>query len=549
MEDYSEVRLEKLNKIKELGVDAYPYHFDKTDNFKDIIAEHKDVSKDDLEKSERVVKIAGRITAIRKMGKSGFIHLFDGEEKLQIYVRKDMVDETSFLIYKQLDIADIIGVAGKLFRTKSEELTILVSELTFLSKSFHPLPEKWNGLKDKELRYRRRYLDLITNTDTRKIFNLRSLIIQKIRMFFYDLGYLEVETPMMQSIPGGASAKPFITRHNALSIDLFLRIAPELYLKRLLVGGMEKVFEINRNFRNEGISLKHNPEFTMLEFYQLYKDFSYYIKLTEDMVAMLNKEFLEDGHINFMDQKINMQPPFKQAKFMDLISEYSGVPVEDLWDEVKLKEFILSNIHGEELPPTYGKMLELMFDHYVEATLQEPTFVTYYPKIISPLSKVSREDARETERFEFFVAGMEIANGFSELNDPIDQRERFESQVKDREKGDDEAQLVDNDFLTALEHGMAPAAGEGVGIDRLVMLYSGTNSIKEVILFPLLRPEVEAPADEEGETDKKAKKAKKKKKQGPRSQDEGAPSHKENAPSQGEVEPKPEGDNPPEAGK
>lgn len=491
MEDLNAVRLEKLKKIEEMGIEPYPYEFKKTDEFKDILTKYNDTPKEELEKEEHIFKIAGRILAVRKMGKSGFLHLFDGEVKLQIYIRKDMVDENAFALYKLLDIGDIIGVGGKIFRTHSNELTILVSELTFLTKSLHPLPEKWHGLQDKELRYRQRYLDLIVNTDTRKIFNLRSGIIQEIRMFFYQLGYLEVETPMMQPLAGGASAKPFITRHNALGIDLYLRIAPELYLKRLLVGGMEKVFEINRNFRNEGISQKHNPEFTMLEFYQLYRDFNYYMQLTEDMMDRLNNAFLEDGHIEYQGKKISLKPPYKREKFMDLICKGSGISIDDLWDEAKLKTFIEENIPGEDMPPTYGKMLELMFDHYVEKSLQEPTFVTYYPKAISPLTKKSRQDPRETERFELFVAGMEIANGFSELNDPIDQRDRFEAQVKDREKGDDEAQVIDNDFIAALEHGMAPAAGEGIGIDRLIMLYSGIDSIKEVILFPLLRPKVD----------------------------------------------------------
>lgn len=499
MEDLTDVRLDKLKRLEELGIEPYPYEFKKTDEFKDISTKYKDTPNEELEKEEHIFKIAGRITAIRKMGKSGFLHLFDGEEKFQVYIRKDMIEEKAFDVYKLLDIGDIIGVSGKIFRTHSNELTINVSELTFLTKSLHPLPEKWHGLQDKELRYRQRYLDLIVNPDTRKIFNLRSRIIQEIRMFFYRLNYLEVETPMMHPIPGGASAKPFITRHNALGIDLYLRIAPELYLKRLLVGGMEKVFEINRNFRNEGISQKHNPEFTMLEFYQLYKDFNYYMELTENMMEVLNKAFLEDDHILYQDKKISMKPPFKRAKYMDLICENSGISADDLRDEEKLKSFIEKNIPGEDMPPTYGKMLELMFDHYVEKTLQEPTFVTYYPKAISPLSKKSRLDPRETERFELYIAGMEIANGFSELNDPIDQRGRFESQVKDREKGDDEAQTIDNEFLTALEHGMAPAAGEGIGIDRLVMLYSGTDSIKEVILFPSLRPKVEQTAG--GETE------------------------------------------------
>lgn len=488
LDEQSNVRLEKLKKLEELGIEVYPYSFEKSHDFKELINQFKDSSNQELEAAGIVVKIGGRVIAVRKMGKSAFLHLFDGEAKLQIYIRKDIVSEKDFQVFKLLDIGDIIGAEGKLFRTKTNELTVLVSQVTFLSKSLHPLPEKWHGLQDKELRYRQRYVDLIVNENTRKIFNLRSLVIQQIRMFFYERGYLEVETPMMHPIPGGASAKPFITRHNALSIDLYLRIAPELYLKRLMVGGMEKVFEVNRNFRNEGISQKHNPEFTMLEFYELYKDFNDYMKLTEDLIETLNKKLLEDDYIEYEGKKIYMKPPYKRVKYMDLLCEKAGIPLEDLWDEKKLKAFIEDHIPEEDMPPTYGKMLELMFDHYVEPSLQEPTFVTYYPKVISPLSKRSRLDERETERFELYVAGMEVANGFSELNDPIDQRNRFESQVKDREKGDDEAQVIDEDFLTALEYGMGPAAGEGVGIDRLIMLYSGTNSIKEVILFPLLRP-------------------------------------------------------------
>ncbi len=491
MDDLSKVRLEKLEKLEELGVTTYPYEFNKTHEFKEVIEKYKEHTNEELEKIEQKFIIAGRIIALRKMGKTSFLHLFDGEEKLQIYIRQDMISEKDYAVYKLLDIGDIIGVSGKLFRTHSNELTLLVNELTFLTKSIHPLPEKWHGLQDKEMRYRQRYLDLIVNPDTRNVFNLRSRIIQQIRLFFYEHGYLEVETPMMQPIPGGASARPFVTRHNALGIELYLRIAPELYLKRLLVGGMEKVFEINRNFRNEGISMKHNPEFTMLEFYQLYKDFNYYMELTENLIALLNKEFLTGDQIVFQGQAVTLKPPFPRKKYMDLICEKAGIPLEDLWQEEKLKLFIEKNIPAEEIPPTYGKMLELVFDHYVESSLQEPVFVTYFPKAISPLSKKSRLDPRETERFELYIAGMEVANGFSELNDPLDQRGRFEAQVKDREKGDDEAQLIDNDFLTALEYGMAPAAGEGIGIDRLIMLYSGVDSIKEVILFPLLRPKTE----------------------------------------------------------
>ncbi len=488
MEDHTKIRLEKIEKISELGIECYPYEFDVRDNLSDIKKSYADLTREDLEEKKIEVKTAGRIISIRKMGKSAFIHIFDGEEKLQIYIRKDKVDEKVFALFKLLDIADIIGVSGTLFKTQSAELTILISDLTFLSKSLHPLPEKWHGLQDKELRFRQRYLDLIVNESSRKIVKIRSEIIQNIRMFFYEKNYVEVETPMMHSLPGGAAAKPFVTHHNSLNIDLFLRIAPELYLKRLLVGGMSKVFEINRNFRNEGISMMHNPEFTMLEFYELYKDFNYYMSLTEELITMLNEKILGCNEIEFQDKKISMSAPFKRAKYMELISEKSGVPVEDLWDEKKLLKFIEGKFNEDDIPPTFGKMLDLMFDHYVEKHLVEPTFVTYYPKAISPLSKESRLDKRETERFELFIAGMEIANGFSELNDPVEQRRRFESQVKDREKGDDEAQVVDNDFLRALEHGMAPAAGEGIGIDRLVMLYTGAENIKEVILFPTLRP-------------------------------------------------------------
>lgn len=488
MEDQFQIRLEKLKKLNEINVELYPYEFEKSINFKEIKEKYKNNSNEELEKLDQVFKIAGRIIAVREMGKSAFLHLIDEEEKFQIYIRKGMVSEKDFKIFKLLDIGDIIGAKGKIFRTKTNELTLLVSELKFLAKSFHPLPEKWHGLQDKELRYRQRYLDLIVNKNTKKIFNLRSRIIQKIRSFFYEHNYLEVETPMMQPIAGGASAKPFVTHHNALNIDLYLRVAPELYLKRLLVGGMEKIFEINRNFRNEGISLMHNPEFTMIEFYELYRDFNYYMDFTEKLIDVLNKNFLENDQVEIQGKKISLRPPFQRKKFMDLICEKSGIFIDELWDENKLQKFINKNIPDEEMPPTYGKMLELMFDYYVEASLQEPILVTYYPKVISPLSKVSRINKEETERFELYIGGMEIANGFSELNDPIDQKNRFEEQLKNREKGDDEAQMVDNDFLKALEHGMPPAAGEGIGIDRLIMIYSGVNSIKEVILFPLLRP-------------------------------------------------------------
>jgi lysyl-tRNA synthetase class 2 len=488
MEEQFNIRLEKLQKLRDLGVAAYPYAFDRSHSFAQILEEYGRRDHDELEQNDEVCSLAGRIVAIRKMGKSSFLHLFDGEDRLQVYIRRDVLSEEDYAVFELLDIGDIIGAGGTIFRTRSGELTLLVKNLTFLAKSFHPLPEKWHGLQDKELRFRQRYLDLIVNESSRRNFKLRSLIIQAIRMFFYDKGYREVETPMMQPIPGGASARPFVTHHNALDIDLYLRIAPELYLKRLLVGGMEKVFEINRNFRNEGISLMHNPEFTMIEFYELYQDFNHYMELTEELLKELNERFLEGGEIDWGGEKISMTPPFRRESYMELLSKKTGLSISDLWDESRVGDFIEKKLPEEERPPTFGKMLELLFDTHVEASLRAPTFVTHYPKVISPLSKVSREDERETERFELYVAGMEIANGFSELNDPLDQRKRFENQLLDREKGDDEAQWLDNDFLRALEYGMPPAAGEGIGIDRLVMLYTGAASIKEVVLFPLLRP-------------------------------------------------------------
>ncbi|HNX96469.1 MAG TPA: lysine--tRNA ligase [Candidatus Aminicenantes bacterium] len=489
MDDLFTARKEKLQKLVELGVDPYPYSFERNESFSGLIARFGDTPAEELEKVTEVFRLAGRIVGLREMGKSAFLHLFDGVTRLQIYVRKDKVGDRGFQIYKLLDIGDHVGVSGTLFRTRTGELTLLVGELTFLSKSFHPLPEKWHGLQDKELRYRLRFLDLIDSEETRRIFRIRIGVMKSIRRFFDQRGYSEVETPMMHPIPGGASARPFVTHHNALDIDLYLRVAPELYLKRLMVGGMEKIYEINRNFRNEGISINHNPEFTMIEFYELYHDYHHYIALTEELLAGLAAEFLSDGVMRWQGKEIPIQPPFRQVPFMGAIIEGSGIAAEDLWDEERLKGWIARHHPAVEMPPTFGKMLELMFDEYVEPGLQQPTFVIDYPKAISPLAKSHRHDARLTERFEFFIAGMEIANGFSELNDPIDQRQRFEAQVQDRAKGDDEALWIDQNFLFALEHGMAPAAGEGLGIDRLVMLLSGAASIKEVILFPQLKPE------------------------------------------------------------
>ncbi len=488
MEEQFAVRREKLKKLEELGVAPYPTRYEASHRFAEVIAAHREQDAEALQRAAASVRVAGRIVAIRSMGKSVFMHLFDGSDRLQIYVRKDAVNERDWAVTGLLDIGDIVGAAGTVFKTRTGELSVGVQELAFLAKSFHPLPEKWHGLQDKEIRFRQRYLDMIVNPESTGVFRKRSQLIQAVRRFFHERGYVEVETPMMHPIPGGASARPFVTHHNALDIDLYLRVAPELYLKRLLVGGMEKVFEINRNFRNEGISLMHNPEFTMIEFYELYRDFGDYMDLSEELLLALAAELLPDAVLRWGGKEIPLQPPFRRIKYMDAIAEASGLAVEALWDEAQVRAHIAKALPGEAMPPTYGKMLDLLFSHYAEDGLVAPTFVTHFPKAISPLSKASRQDERETERFELYIAGMEIANGFSELNDPLEQRRRFEAQARDRERGDDEAQRIDNGFLLALEHGMAPAAGEGIGIDRLVMLFTGAASIKDVILFPLLRP-------------------------------------------------------------
>ncbi|HDP94312.1 MAG TPA: lysine--tRNA ligase [Candidatus Aminicenantes bacterium] len=487
MEEQFTIRKEKLKKLSALGLDPWPYAFDRSHTFAQVTEVYAEADNQALEALDGDFRLAGRVVALRRMGKSVFAHLFDGEIRLQVYLRQDKLSETDFEVVRLLDMGDIVGVSGSLFRTRTGELTVLVSRLVPLAKAFHPLPEKWHGLQDKELRYRRRYLDLIVNEESRRIFRMRSEILREIRLFFYQEGYLEVETPMMHPIPGGASARPFVTHHNALDMDLYLRVAPELYLKRLLVGGMEKVFEMNRNFRNEGISMRHNPEFTMLEFYQLYKDYEDNMRLTEKLLARLCERFVDGAVLRWRDLELPLQPPFPRRRYMDLLAERTGLSSEDVWDKEALAGFLRRELPDQELPPTWEKMLESAFDTWVEPGLSGPVFVVDFPRAISPLAKVSRRDPRETERFELYIASMEIANGFSELNDPFDQRERFEAQLKQREQGDDEAQWLDEEFLLALEHGMAPATGEGIGIDRLVMLLTGAESIREVVLFPQLR--------------------------------------------------------------
>ncbi len=491
MEDYNELiqqRFKKLAEISAMGKRPYAGRFDVSASAQGLQNDYGRSTKEELETKRIEVTVAGRIVAMRSFGKACFSHIQDGTGKIQLYFQKNTLGEDRFALFKKLDIGDFIGVKGFLFRTKTNELTIEVEDFTLLSKSLRPLPEKWHGLTDVELRYRLRYVDLIVNPEVKKVFVLRTKIIQSIRDFLNMRGYIEVETPMMQTIPGGATAKPFKTHHKALGMDLFLRIAPELYLKRLLVGGFERVYEINRNFRNEGISTRHNPEFTMLEFYTAYADYRDLIEMTEQMISSVAVEVLGTTAVEYEGHTINLAPPWKRISFIDSLRE-AGVQEDVLTNEDKAREYakkLDANLKGGE---PLGKLLNEIFEALVEPKLIQPTFVTDYPTDISPLSKKRDDNPDYVERFELFIVGRELANAFSELNDPVDQKERFLKQVSEREAGDEEAHQMDEDFIRALEYGMPPAAGEGIGIDRLVMLLTGSSSIRDVILFPQMKKE------------------------------------------------------------
>lgn len=423
----------------------------------------------------------------RGKGKAGFAHIQDLTGQIQIYVRKDAVGEDAYDIFKKIDLGDIVGVTGDIFRTNTGELSVKAEEFQLLSKSLRPLPEKYHGLKDVEQRYRQRYLDLITNMDSKQTFILRSKIIQSMRKYLNNNGYLEVETPMMHSIPGGAAARPFITHHNALDIDLYMRIAIELHLKRLIVGGLEKVYEIGRVFRNEGVSTRHNPEFTMIELYEAYADYNDIMELTENMIAHIAEEVLGTTKITYGDYEVDLEPKWTRLHMVDAIKEQTGV---DFWKHMTDEEARqLAKENGIEIAEhmTFGHIVNEFFEQKVEETLIQPTFIYGHPVEISPLAKKNEEDDRFTDRFELFIVGREHANAFSELNDPIDQRERFEAQMKEREEGNDEAHEMDEDFLEALEYGMPPTGGLGIGIDRLVMLLTNSPSIRDVLLFPQMR--------------------------------------------------------------
>ena len=469
-----EVRKEKLNKLREQGQD-YPNSFRRNELAKDLIKEFSDLSKDDLESKSISVKVAGRIMLRRLMGKASFTTIQDMSAQIQLYLREDTL--SNYDDFKTWDIGDIIGVEGDLFKTNTGELSIKVTEAVLLTKSLKPLPEKHQGLVDVEQRYRKRYLDLLVNEESREVFLARSKIISETRSYFDSSGFIEVETPMMHPIPGGAAAKPFVTHHNALGMDLYLRIAPELYLKRLVVGGFEKVYEINRNFRNEGLSTKHNPEFTMLEFYTAYEDYEFQMDFVEALIK----------HLSNLEQSKRSFKKFKRVSFDDALTKNTSLNKKDLDDIDSLRKFAQSLKIENFQTLSVGKLKAEIFESEVEDKLSEPTFIYKYPLEISPLSRKSEGDEGYVDRFELFIDGKEIANGFSELNDPEDQLERFKMQMEDKEKGDEEAMEMDLDYIEALEYGLAPCAGVGIGLDRLVMLLTGIDSIRDVILFPQLK--------------------------------------------------------------
>jgi lysyl-tRNA synthetase class 2 len=491
-DEFSQVlrqRQQKAQALLEAGVQLYPNDFRVQDHLGDIRDHFGGLSDEALARETKVFVCAGRIMAMRSFGQAAFINIQDATAKLQVYVKRDVVGEENQRIFKKLDIGDLLGVRGTIFRTRTGELTLLAQEIKLVTKSVRPLPEKFHGLRDIESRYRQRYVDLIVNDEVRDIFIKRARIIQKVREYLMEQGFLEVETPMMQPVPGGATARPFKTFHNALSIDLYLRIAPELYLKRLMVGGFERVFEINRNFRNEGISLQHNPEFTMLEFYQAYATFEDLMPFSEEMICSVAQEVTGTLRLPYQGKLIDLTPPWKRYRFKEALVTVGGLDAGELEDEDRVRSQAQAfgiSISGQKP----GKILTKLFDLLVQPRLEQPTFVTHYPLEVSPLSRRNEEDPSIADRFELFIGGREIANGFSELNDPVDQQDRFLQQVEARRDGDEEAHFMDEDYIRALEYGMPPAAGEGVGIDRLVMLFTDLASIREVILFPHLRPEV-----------------------------------------------------------
>lgn len=491
LNEVMKVRVEKAVQLQDDGVALYPSGFSKNADLGDLGRAHCEATAEELEALPGEFRVAGRMVALRSFGKAAFLQLQDGTGRLQVHAQKDTLGEAVYAAFKKFDLGDILGVVGRLFRTKTGELTLSASRLQLLTKSMRPLPEKYHGLKDVETRYRQRYVDLIVTEKAREIFMKRTAIVRELRAFLDSRGFLEVETPMMQPIPGGATAKPFITHHNAMDMQLYLRIAPELYLKRLLVGGFEKVYEVGRNFRNEGISTRHNPEFTMCEFYWAHATFHDLMDLTEAMFAQIAQKVCGTTKVVYQEQEIDLTPgAWQRLSFHESLEKIGGVAPAVYADFEAAKALVRQS--GEKVLPgeKLGKVQAKLFDLFVEPKLIQPTFIYHYPTDISPLSRRNDQNPELTDRFELFIAGREMGNAFSELNDPVDQRMRFLDQVAEKAAGDDEAHFMDEDYVRALEYGMPPAAGQGIGIDRLVMLLTDSPSIREVILFPLLRPEV-----------------------------------------------------------
>ncbi|WP_017815503.1 MULTISPECIES: lysine--tRNA ligase [Paenibacillus] len=482
-----QVRRDKLDELRGLGIDPFGKKFVRTSSAADLLHTYETMTKEELEEKEVTVSLAGRIMTKRGMGKASFAHIQDLSGRIQIYVRKDTVPEAKYEAFTILDLGDIVGVTGTVFKTKTGETSIKVKDLEVLTKSLLPLPDKYHGMKDVELRYRQRYVDLIVNPEVQKTFITRSRIIQSMRRYLDSLGYLEVETPTLHAIAGGAAAKPFITHHNALDMELYMRIALELHLKRLIVGGLEKVYEIGRAYRNEGTSTRHNPEFTMIELYEAYADYEDIMNLTESMVAHIAQEVLGTTRIHYQGQEVDLTPNWRRVSMVDAVKEVKGVDFSVHMTDAEAQA--LAKEHNVKVEPhmTFGHIVNAFFEEFVEETLIQPTFITGHPVDISPLAKKSEADPRFTDRFELFIVAREHANAFTELNDPIDQRQRFEAQLVEKEKGNDEAFEMDEDFIRALEYGMPPTGGLGIGIDRLVMLLTDAASIRDVLLFPHMR--------------------------------------------------------------
>ena len=492
LEDSSEqveVRRQKLARLKEAGHRAYPNDFKPTHTITEIVKTFSERSDEQLSAEPKDLAISGRIMAIRRMGKASFFHMQDRRGRLQVYVQQNQVGEEAYALFRTLDIGDIAAASGHLFRTRTKELTLEARQLRLLTKCLRPLPEKWHGLADVEARYRQRYVDLMVNPEVREVFEKRSRIVRRLRSFFEERDFLEVETPMMQAIPGGAVARPFATHHNTLDMELYLRVAPELFLKRLLVGGFERVFELNRNFRNEGISVRHNPEFTMVEFYQAYATFDDLMQLTEELFVTLANEISGSLQVPYGGQMIDLKRPWRRLTIAEAIVAHGGATAGEIDTLEGLRQFARNKGLRVDLEAPYGNLLVEVFEEVVEVHLIQPTFITGFPVEVSPLARKSEDNPALVDRFELYIGGRELANAFSELNDPADQRQRFLEQMAARAAGDDTANPIDDDYIRALEFGMPPAAGEGIGIDRLVMFLTDSPSIRDVILFPLLRPQ------------------------------------------------------------